>query len=123
MTAMPATAPLLDVRHLRTHFHTDAGVVEAVEDVSFTLHPGETLAVVGESGSGKSVASLSIMGLIAPPGRFVGGEILYRTRERAVVDLAQLPRKALRRRRCRNGSVGPRSWRADSSLRQLDSSG
>ena len=65
--------------------------------MSFTLDAGETLAVVGESGSGKSVTSLSIMGLIAdPPGRIVGGEILFRTREGTVVDLAS----GCRRRRC-----------------------
>jgi oligopeptide/dipeptide ABC transporter ATP-binding protein len=74
-----------------------------VEDVSFTLDAGETLAVVGESGSGKSVTSLSIMGLIAsPPGRIVGGEILFRTRDGAIVDLARLPAKALRRLRGRD---------------------
>ena len=77
-------------------------MVKAVEDVSFTLDAGETLAVVGESGSGKSVTSLSIMGLIAdPPGRIVGGEILFRTRDGAVVDLARLPARALRRLRGR----------------------
>jgi len=94
--------PLLAVRHLRTHFDTDAGVVKAVEDVSFTLDAGETLAVVGESGSGKSVTSLSIMGLIGnPPGRIVGGEVLFRTREGATVDLARLSAKAMRRLRSR----------------------
>ena len=95
--------PLLQLRHLRTHFSTDAGVVKAVEDVSFALNTGETLAVVGESGSGKSVTSLSIMGLIPnPPGRIVGGEILFRTREGPVVDLAKLPVKALRKLRGRD---------------------
>jgi oligopeptide/dipeptide ABC transporter ATP-binding protein len=94
-----SAAPLLEVRRLCTHFDTDAGVVKAVEDVSFTLDAGETLAVVGESGSGKSVTSLSIMGLVAAPGRIVGGEILFRTREGADVDLARLPAKALRRLR------------------------
>ena len=92
--AAPTTTPgpLLQVKHLRTHFLTEAGLVKAVEDVSFTLDAGETLAVVGESGSGKSVTSLSIMGLIAdPPGRIAGGEILFRTRAGPVVDLAQLP--------------------------------
>jgi oligopeptide/dipeptide ABC transporter ATP-binding protein len=97
------TAPLLQVRHLQTHFFTDAGLVKAVEDVSFTLNAGETLAVVGESGSGKSVTSLSIMGLIPnPPGRIVGGEILFRTREGPVVDLVHLPVKALRKLRGRD---------------------
>ncbi len=98
-----AATPLLQVKHLQTHFFTDAGVVKSVEDVSFSLNAGETLAVVGESGSGKSVTSLSIMGLIPnPPGRIVGGEILFRTREGPVVDLAKLPPKALRKLRGRD---------------------
>jgi oligopeptide/dipeptide ABC transporter ATP-binding protein len=102
-TSAPTAAPLLQVRHLRTHFFTDAGVVRSVEDVSFALNTAETLAVVGESGSGKSVTSLSIMGLIPnPPGRIVGGEILFRTREGPVVDLAKLPVKALRKLRGRD---------------------
>ena len=101
--ATHTAAPLLQVKHLQTHFFTDAGVVKAVEDVSFALNTGETLAVVGESGSGKSVTSLSIMGLIPnPPGRIVGGEILFRTREGLVVDLAKLPVKALRKLRGRD---------------------
>ena len=95
--------PLLRVRHLHTQFATDAGLVKAVEDVSFTLDAGETLAVVGESGSGKSVTSLSIMGLVAdPPGRVAGGEILFRTRAGPVVDLARLSARALRRLRGRD---------------------
>ena len=104
MTSFPrAAGRLLQVKHLRTQFFTDAGVVKAVEDVSFLLSAGETLAVVGESGSGKSVTSLSIMGLIPnPPGRIVGGEILFRTREGTVVDLAKLPVKALRKLRGRD---------------------
>ena len=71
----------LEVRNLRTHFFTRAGVVKAVDDVSFQVEAGETLAIVGESGSGKSVSALSILGLIPqPPGRIVGGEVRLRAR-------------------------------------------
>ena len=109
MTATSPThsaTPLLEVHHLRTHFETDEGAVRAVEDVSFTLNAGETLAVVGESGSGKSVTCLSIMGLIAdPPGRVVGGQVLFRTRDGTIVDLVQLPARALRRMRGRDISM------------------
>ena len=60
---------LLEVKHLKTHFHTRSGVVKAVDDVSFTIGRGEVVGIVGESGSGKSVTALSIMRLIAsPPG-------------------------------------------------------
>jgi oligopeptide transport system ATP-binding protein len=68
---------LLDVQHLKTHFFTRGGVVKAVEDVSFYLDEAETLGIVGESGSGKSVTSLSVMRLIDPPGKIVGGEINF----------------------------------------------
>jgi oligopeptide transport system ATP-binding protein len=75
-------APLLDVRDLRTRFHTDRGVVHAVDGVSFTLEAGEALAVVGESGSGKTVSALSVMGLIPdPPGRIEAGEVLLNGRD------------------------------------------
>lgn len=72
---------LLVVEGLRTHFPTRAGVVRAVDDVSFTIARGETLALVGESGSGKSATALSIMGLVAPPGRVVDGRILFDGRD------------------------------------------
>src|SRR2546425_6018332 len=68
---------LLEVRNLQTHFPTRAGLVRAVNDVSFYLDRGELLGLVGESGCGKSITALSIMRLIAPPGKIVAGEILF----------------------------------------------
>ena len=69
---------LLEVRNLSTHFFQEGGVVKAVEDVSYDLDEGETLALVGESGCGKSVSALSVMGLIPqPPGRIVSGTVLF----------------------------------------------
>jgi peptide/nickel transport system ATP-binding protein len=68
---------LLDVRGLRTSFHTRDGVVRAVTGVDFHVNRGEVMGLVGESGCGKSVTSLSIMRLIAPPGRIEGGEVLF----------------------------------------------
>jgi len=77
-----ATAPLLEVDGLKTYFYTRDGIVRAVDGVSFTVFPGETLAVVGESGCGKSVTSLSILRLIAsPPGRIIGGRLLFQGRD------------------------------------------
>jgi oligopeptide/dipeptide ABC transporter ATP-binding protein len=70
--------PVLDVQGLKTHFFTKTGVVKAVDGVSFTLMPGETLGIVGESGSGKSMTALSLMQLVPPPaGRIVAGKILF----------------------------------------------
>ena len=66
---------LLEVRDLTTHFFTRAGVVKAVEGVSFDVAPGEVVGLVGESGSGKSVTGYSVLGLIDPPGRIVGGSV------------------------------------------------
>lgn len=69
---------LLEVRNLKTYFFLDGAQFPAVDDVSFTLDEGKTIAVIGESGSGKSVTVLSIMGLVDPPGKVIGGEILYK---------------------------------------------
>ena len=67
--------PLLSVEGLRTYFHTGAGVVRAVDGISFGIERGEVLGLVGESGCGKSVTSLSIMRLVPAPGRVVAGRI------------------------------------------------
>jgi len=73
-----AAIPVLDVQGLKTYFFTRSGVVKAVDGVSFTLMPGETLGIVGESGSGKSMTALSLMQLVPQPaGRIVGGRILF----------------------------------------------
>jgi oligopeptide/dipeptide ABC transporter ATP-binding protein len=81
---------VLEVRGLRTSFHTRAGVVRAVTGVDFTLHRGEILGLVGESGCGKSVTSLSILGLISKPGRVESGEVLFEGQDLRMASQAQL---------------------------------
>ncbi len=71
-----AHKPLLEVRHLRVEFPTRRGTLLALDDVSFDIAPGEILGVVGESGAGKSLTGAAIIGLLEPPGRVAGGEIL-----------------------------------------------
>ena len=86
------TEPLLSVKGLTTRFRTERGTVNAVDDVSFDVAPGQTVAVVGESGSGKSVTALSILRLIPnPPGQITGGQILFEGQ-----DLLQLPDAQMR---------------------------
>ena len=79
--------PTLQVSHLQTSFMTKAGEVKAVDDVSFSVHPGRVLGLVGESGSGKTVTGFSIMGLVDHPGRIVGGQIRFRGED--VVDATE----------------------------------
>jgi len=81
---------LLEVRDLRTHFHTDEGLVRAVDGVSFTVKRGQILALVGESGCGKSVTSYSILRLIQPPGRIVSGSIVLHPRNGKPIDVLKL---------------------------------
>ena len=68
-------APLLEVRHLRVEFPSRRGTLLALDDISFSISPGEVLGVVGESGAGKSLTGSAIIGLLDPPGRIAGGEI------------------------------------------------
>ena len=88
---VPEGSHLLEVDDLKMYFHTQDGVVKAVDGVSYTLDRGETLGVVGESGSGKSVTSLTIMGLIdMPPGRIEGGDVRYRGQSLLKMSEAQM---------------------------------
>ena len=78
---------LFQIKNLKTHFHTEAGIAKAVNDVSFDIYQGEVLGIVGESGSGKSVTSMSINRLIPnPPGEIVGGEVIYK--DKNLLDLS-----------------------------------
>jgi peptide/nickel transport system ATP-binding protein len=86
--------PILAVDGLRTHFFTKAGIVKAVDDVSFSVDRGEVMGLVGESGCGKSMTGYSLMGLIDPPGRIVAGRIVLDG-----VDLRALSAEQLRQMR------------------------
>lgn len=92
--------PVLSVKNLRTHFFTRAGVVKAVDGVSFDLAPGEIMGLVGESGSGKTVTGFSLMGLVDQPGRIVEGSIKLNGTE-----LTTLSDTELRSRRGRDMSM------------------
>ncbi len=85
--------PLLRIENLQTHFITDDALVRAVDGVSYDVQAGETLAVVGESGSGKSVTALSILRLVPePPGRIVGGKIVFKGRDLVQASTAEMRR-------------------------------
>jgi len=86
--------PTLDVRGLQTRFHTRDGVLPVVDGVSFTLARGKVLGLVGESGSGKSVTGFSIMGLVDPPGRVEGGQVLFQGRD--LLQMSNAQRRSLR---------------------------
>ncbi len=83
--------PVLSIKDLTVEFDTEDGIVKAVTDVTYDLHPGEVLGVVGESGSGKSVSVMSVLGLI-PGSRVVRGEALYKGR-----DMLKMPKRDLRK--------------------------
>jgi peptide/nickel transport system ATP-binding protein len=91
------TSPLLEVRHLRVEFPTRRGTLLALDDISFDIAPGEILGVVGESGAGKSLTGAAIIGLLEPPGRIAGGEIVFDGRR-----IDQLPADEMRKLRGRH---------------------
>lgn len=97
---------LLQVNDLRTHFRTPEGVVRSVDGVSFDVPENGTLCIVGESGSGKSITARSILGIIQKPGEIIGGSMLFRRKDRSVVDLAALDRKGAAYRSIRGGEIG-----------------
>jgi oligopeptide/dipeptide ABC transporter ATP-binding protein len=92
--ARQSSTPLLEVRGLRTSFNLREGKVRAVTSVDLAVHRGEVLGLVGESGCGKSVTSLSIMRLVAPPGRIEAGEVLFDGQD--VLSLPEAKVRALR---------------------------
>ena len=90
---MIAQDPVLEVRDLRTYFHTEEGVARAVDGVSFAVGRGQTLGLVGESGCGKSVSAFSIMRLVPdPPGRIEDGQILLKGRDLLALDEEEMRR-------------------------------
>src|SRR5450631_855035 len=95
--ATPDAKPLLQVKNLRVEFNTRRGTLVAIDDVSFDIAPGEVLGVVGESGAGKSITGTAIIGLLEPPGRVAGGEILLEGRR--IDNLASEEMRKIRGRR------------------------
>ncbi len=94
---MAEASPLLEVRHLRVEFPSRHGTLLALDDISFSIAPGEVLGVVGESGAGKSLTGSAIIGLLDPPGRIAGGEILLAGQR--IDDLPYEQMRAIRGRR------------------------
>jgi peptide/nickel transport system ATP-binding protein len=91
------STPVLSVRKLRVEFPTRRGTLVAVDDISFDIAPGEVLGVVGESGAGKSLTGTAVIGLIEPPGRVAGGEVLLKGKR-----IDNLPYEEMRRLRGRH---------------------
>ncbi|GIV76786.1 ABC transporter ATP-binding protein [Litorilinea aerophila] len=104
---------LLEVNNLKTYFFLDEGIVRAVDGVSFTIRPGQTLGVVGESGCGKSITGRSILRIVDRPGRIVEGQILFHRRpepgdasqQEEVLDLVQLDENGSTMRAIRGGDI------------------
>ena len=97
MLDQPTSDPIAQIKGLRVEFQTKDGPVVGVENVSFDIHPGETVCVVGESGSGKSVSSLSLMRLVEfGGGEIAGGELMFDRKDHATIDLAHAPQDQMR---------------------------
>ena len=102
------TETILEVRNLHTHFHTESGVVRALEGVDFTLSRGQVLGVVGESGCGKSVTAQCIMNMVPSRGRIVDGSVIYHQhngRGTEAVEITSLPPKSREMRRIRGNEI------------------
>jgi oligopeptide/dipeptide ABC transporter ATP-binding protein len=99
------TTPVLEVKDLRVHFLLDEGVVRAVDGVSFDVEAGQVVGIVGESGCGKSVTMKAVLQIVEPPGRVVGGQILWRRDAGSAVDLAQLSPKGAAIRAIRGAEI------------------
>lgn len=115
MESSKAQQPILEVNDLKTHFHTDEGVVKSVDGVSFSMNSGETVAIVGESGCGKSMTALSIIGLVPPEGE-VKGEITFNGE-----NLAEMTEKQMRK--IRGNSISMISQDPSTSLNPLMKTG
>ncbi|HQN28798.1 MAG TPA: ABC transporter ATP-binding protein, partial [Mesotoga sp.] len=87
---MDSKNALLQVKDLRTYFHTEDGIVKAVDGVTFDVYSGETLGIVGESGCGKSVTSLSVMRLLDEKGEIAGGKIIFEGRDVMAIPESQM---------------------------------
>jgi oligopeptide/dipeptide ABC transporter ATP-binding protein len=98
---------LLEIDDLTVHFDTDAGVVEAVDGISFSVESGEIVGLVGESGSGKSVTALAILGLVRPPGRVVGGAVRFEGHD--IAAMAEAERRGFRGRQIALVPQSPRT--------------
>ena len=103
-----STETILEVRNLHTHFHTESGVVRALEGVDFTLSRGQVLGVVGESGCGKSVTAQCIMNMVPSRGRIVDGSVIYHQHNgqgTEAVEITSLPPKSREMRRIRGNEI------------------